>query len=298
MEELAGVVLPYVRGRQKRGEIGQLTAKCHRGILWQFAEHAGCTPARLTRKHVERWLESLEHLAAGTRRNRYSVVARFCRWLHDEGLCPRDATKGMPRLREPRRVPRALQADAVTATLQACPDLRAQVIVVLMVQEGLRRGEVAKLQVGDFDLTHRMMRVEGKGGHQRVLPITDECYELVLRYLTQEGLRAGPLLRSYQFPTKGLHPETVSRIVRQAMQDAGVKRAPFDGVNPHALRHTAATDMLRSGAHIRDVQHALGHAHLQTTETYLPYLVGTLEQAMGGRRYGKGPSALVADLAG
>jgi site-specific recombinase XerD len=69
------------------------------------------------------------------------------------------------------------------------------------------------------------------------------------------------------------------------MSEAGIKRYRRDGVSAHALRHTSATDMLRSGAHLRDVQHALGHAHLATTETYLPLVVHDLREAMGGRQY-------------
>jgi site-specific recombinase XerD len=69
------------------------------------------------------------------------------------------------------------------------------------------------------------------------------------------------------------------------MWDAGIKRKARDGISAHAGRHTCATDMLRAGAHLRDVQAALGHRHLHTTEIYLPYLVNTLSEAMGGRTY-------------
>jgi integrase/recombinase XerD len=70
------------------------------------------------------------------------------------------------------------------------------------------------------------------------------------------------------------------------MRESGVKRRPYDGVSAHAARHTMATDLVRSGAHLRDIQHALGHASIQTTQRYLPWLVGDLRTAMGGREYG------------
>lgn len=262
-----------------------LTGRNHWMILGQFAAVAP-DAAVLTKHHIQRWQDSIEHLAQSTKRNRLTVVRAFCRWLHDEGHCPRDAGRGIKPLKEPRRVPRALDAEAVARILAACPDTRARVAVVLMVQLGLRRGEVARLEVGDFDLTNRLLRVVGKGGHQRILFITDQARSAVIEHLSVQGTVAGPLLRSHQFPQQGLHPDTVSAIVRRAMEDSGVKHAPRDGVSPHALRHSALTDMLRAGAHVRDVQAVAGHAHLATTEVYLPLLVGTLQQAMEGRHYG------------
>jgi integrase/recombinase XerD len=283
---LVEIVEPYVRGRVRQGEIVPLTARNHRGTLAGFASSAGCDSSRLSERHVRRWLESLEHLAPSTRRNRLSVVRTFCRWLHDEGHCPRNACRKIKPLREPRRLPRALTPDQVALILAACPDTRSRVAVVLMVQLGLRRGEVARLEVGDFDMTNRLVVVLGKGGHQRALHVTEQAHHAVMEHLAVQGTVAGPLLRSQQYPQRGLHPDTVSALVRRAMEDSGVKHAPRDGVTPHALRHSALTDMLRHGAHIRDVQAVAGHRHSQTTEIYLPLMVGTLRDAMSGRWYG------------
>lgn len=277
---------PYVRGRVRRGEIRPLTARNVRMVLNQFAAVNPVACSQLTKRHVERWLDSVEHLAQSTRRNRLTVVRTFCGWLVEEEMVRRDPCRQVRPLREPRRVPRALAAEQVAAILQACPDTRARLAVLLMCQEGMRRGEVARLEVGDFDMTNRLVTVLGKGGHMRVLYVTDQTRQAVSDHLAVCGDVAGPLLRSYQFPTRGLHPDTVSAIVRRAMEDSGVKRAARDGVSAHALRHVALTDMLRNGAHIRDVQAVAGHQHLSSTETYLPLLVGTLGDAMGGRWYG------------
>lgn len=276
----------YVRGRVRRGEIAVLTARNHRMVLGQFAM-AAPVAAVMTRAHVRKWQDSIEHLAQATKRNRLTIVRAFCRWLHDERHCPRDPCKGVAPLKEPKRVPRALDPEQVALILRACPDTRARLAVILMVQLGLRRGEVARLEVGDFDMNNSLVRVVGKGGHQRVLFLTEQARAAVIEHLSAQGVVAGPLLRSQQFPQRGLHPDTVSAIVRRAMEDAGVKRAPFDGVNPHALRHSAITDMLRHGAHIRDVQAVAGHSHIAATETYMPLMVGTLKDAMSGRTYGE-----------
>lgn len=283
---LVAIIEPYVRGRVRRGEIRPLTARNVRMVLGQFAKVNPVECSRLTKRHVDRWLDSIEHLAQSTRRNRLTVVRSFCRWMVDEGMVKTDPCRKVRPLREPRRTPRALSAEQVSRILEACPDSRTRLAVILMVQEGLRRGEVAALQVGDIDMVNRIAVVTGKGGHQRALFLTEQARTAIVEHLAVQGDVAGPLLRSFQYPTRGLHPDTVSAVVRRAMEDAGVKRAPRDGVSPHALRHTALTDMLRAGAHIRDVQAAAGHQHLSTTEVYLPLLVGTLGEAMEGRWYG------------
>lgn len=280
------IVGPYIAGRVAAGEIVVLTARNHRTVLGQFAVSAGCQLESLSTRHIRRWQHQSAHLAQATKRNRLTVVRAFCRWLVEEGHCAKDPCKQVRPLKEPRRLPRALDPEQVAQVLAACPDTRTYLTVILMVQLGLRRGEVARLEVGDFDMANRLLHVTGKGGHERVLHVTEQTRQALADHLAVQGHVAGPLLRSYQYPQRGLHPETVSTMVRQAMREAGVKKAPRDGVSPHALRHSALTDMLRNGAHIRDVQHVAGHAHISATETYMPLLVGTMEAAMGGRWYG------------
>lgn len=283
---LADLVTPYLRERVRRRELSPLTARNHYTALKQFADLYGRRPvANLSRRDVERWLEHYGHLAAGTRRNRFSMLRCWFDWLADRGHIKRSPVYGMKAPRKPRSVPRALSYESVQAALAAAPDQRGRMICVLMVQQGLRAMEVAGLEVGDLDLRERTMRVVGKGGHERILPITNETMVEMLRYLGMFPANGGPLIRSYKFPTQALRPATVGDLCRAMLYEAGVKHRPRDGVNGHAFRHTALTDMLRNGAHVRDVQAAAGHVSLATTETYLPLLVSTLEGAMEGRTY-------------
>jgi len=283
---LADLITPYLRERVRRREFTKDTARNNYTALKQFADIYGRRPvANLSRRDVERWLEEYSYLAAGTRRSRFSMLRCWFAWLADRGHIKRSPTYGMKAPRKPRSVPRALPHEAIQATLQAAPDQRARLIAVLMVQEGLRAMEVSGLEVGDLDLRERMMRVVGKGGHERALPITNETMVELLRYLAMFPSNGGPLVRSYQYPSHALVPMTVGSIMRRMLYDAGVKHRPRDGISGHSLRHTCLTDMLRHGAHIRDVQAAAGHSSIAVTETYIPLLVGTLSDAMEGRHY-------------
>jgi site-specific recombinase XerD len=148
---------------------------------------------------------------------------------------------------------------------------------------GLRRVEVSRLDWTDVDWHARTVLVTGKGGHQRLLPLLDQVRQVLDLYVRDErGTGPGPLLVAVHGGR--LSPHRVGTIVTTLATAAGVRRGAYDAT-AHALRHTAATDMLRHGAHLVDVQAALGHQDLTTTQRYLPMVVDGLAVAMGGRRY-------------
>lgn len=277
---LGVVVRLYVEERSKRGEVKGETPRTYRYTLGTLLDTAGWDlPAeRLAARHIEQWMER-KPLGEATRRSQLSIVRTFCRWMLRKGHTRIDATLDIASPRQPRYVPRGVQHAGVADTIAGCPDARAELIVTLEVQQGLRACEVCNLQLGDVDFGERLMLVRGKGGHERVLHITTETWAAIHRYLAEHPAKAGPLVRSYNHPHRGISAKYVSRLVSEWMHQAGV------AATGHALRHTAATDMLRNGAHVRDVQNALGHTSLATTQRYMPWLVGDLKKAMEGRSY-------------
>ena len=136
-----------------------------------------------------------------------------------------------------------------------------------MRREGLRVIEVANLQVADIDTVDHSMVVRGKGGHERALPIVDDVWGALQSYLSARGIFAGHLLQSYQQsyanPNDGLTAKYVARSVGNIFRRGGV---PGSG---HALRHSFATELLGRGANLRDVQVALGHVSISTTQVYI-----------------------------
>lgn len=287
MFTLAGRVEQYVKVRRARGELGVDTARnqlCH---LRGLAESFGARPIdQLTRKAIHRWQETVGHLAPASRRQQLSTVRMFCRWLVEIHVIDVDPTAGLPPVRQPRTVPRALPHKSVVALLGEAPDGRARAIVWLMVGLGLRCCEVSRLEVADYDPAGPWLTVRGKGGHERVLPVVAEVRSVLDRYLDETGIVHGPLIRSYREPWAGLQPGTISGLVAGWMSAAGVKSRRRDGVSAHALRHTAASDVLDSCGDVRVVQEMLGHAHLATTAIYLRRSsLGQLRTAMSGRSY-------------
>lgn len=276
----------YLRERRNRGELSAASERGYRARLDSFMVSVGVDRevGRMQRRHVERWLETLGGMAPTSRRAYFATARLFCRWCRDQGYVKGDLFEGLKPPREPRSVPRNLAPEDIAAVLMAC-DHRERVIAVLMLQLGLRRGEVARLRVEDVDLTNRIARIDGKGGHERVLPIPEQAAFELRRWLASQRITSGPVVRSRRDPDKGVRPETVGELLVAAMYRAGVKSCGWDRVSGHSLRHSSIADMLRHGAHVRDVQQVAGHVSIATTERYMPLVVHTLEQAVGGRAY-------------
>lgn len=280
---LSRYALAYVRERTLRRDFTRATAAGVRSNLLLFCRSVGdLTPRQLRRHHVEGWLTTMA-VARSTAGLRLSNLRVWFHWMMRRGLLHADPAFGVARPRMPRYLPRAVRPQAVCGILVTCPDARSRLMCVLMVQEGLRCVEVSRLEIGDIDMGERMMLVKGKGGHERVLPLSEETWEALLAYLAEYPARSGVLIRSYVHPHRGITPAHISEKVAEWIRASGAE------ATAHCLRHTMATDMLRSGAHLRDVQHALGHASLATTQRYLPLVVHDLRTAMGGRWYGDPP---------
>lgn len=280
----------YVQERVDKGELAARSAEGLRSKLWDFAASTDAKPENITRATVERWM-ARPGLSASYRRTRLSAVRGFCEWMLVNGHIRRDPTLGLRAPKIPPLLPRALTADQADAVMDtAGADPRTKLMVSLMLQEALRRKEVAELQVGDVDLRKRTVMVRGKGGHGQVtdtLPLTDQTMVALRSYLAAEGLGgSGPLIRSRVHPDRGLSPATVGQLVKDAMVAAGVKERARDGKSAHALRHTAAQDLVDSGADIRKVQRVLRHASIRNTEVYLRGEVRGIRDVMAGRTYG------------
>lgn len=277
----------YLNHRLAQRTLSPMSARNHRSTLAGFARAVGDLPVEtLSRADIERWLASIGHLRPATRRSHFSTVRTFCTWLTREGVLTTSPVMDVPSPRLPRSVPRALDASRVADVLLQCPDQRGRAIVWLMVGMGLRCCEVHHLELGHWDRRSRVMTVRGKGSHERILPVPSEVSQALDEYLAEYPTTAGPLIRSYRRPAHALSADALSGMVSEWMRAASVKRAARDGVSAHALRATAASDVLDACGDLRVVQEMLGHQNLSTTSIYLRRAgLPQMRKAMGGRKY-------------
>lgn len=276
----------YVAERQDRRRFAVGSAKTAWYKLQRLADAHGDLPVQeLGVATVDRYLDQFARLSPGTQLRAISAGKAFCVWLHRRGLITGDPFHGIDKPRSPRMMPRALDGDQVARLFAQCDCTRDRLILSLMVNEGLRCIEVTGLEMADLSFRDRTMRIVGKGGHERVLPITDETWSLITQYLEEVDHHAGALILDKRWNRNPIGAAHLSNYVAELMAAAGVKMRRHDRVSAHALRHTAATDMLRGGAHIKDIQAVLGHSSLANTQIYLPLQVNDLRTTMGGRRY-------------
>ena len=277
----------YLQDKLTTGVISRQTSLAERWMLVKFSELCPEDPSRITRRYIIRWLKTTSHLAPGTRRLYQGRVKSFTDWLLRRGVLRKDPFLDVPMPKVPRAVHRAFEPEQARALIAACIEPRDLVVVVLGLHTGLRRAELAALQVGDVNLSARtVFVVDGKGGHQRMLPLSTEAAAVVARYVAEQGLRTGPLLRSLSQPHRGIRPGTVSRIFDELARRAGVKVAAWDTVGCHSLRHTAATSWYQTTADVLAVRDLLGHVNLGTTARYVKGMnVEALRAAVEGRTY-------------
>jgi integrase/recombinase XerC len=157
-----------------------------------------------------------------------------------------------------------------TTTLMEAPAveqkyvLRDRAILELLYSSGLRVSELTCLNIGELDLAGGMVRVTGKGGKERIVPVGSRAAEAIQLYLDERGTTefSAPLFLNSHGGR--INRRSVTRIV-----DTHVMRiAAFKRISPHTLRHTFATHMLEGGADLRAIQELLGHASLSTTQKY------------------------------
>lgn len=259
----------YCNERVAKGEMTRGTADRVWYCIADFAESFGNRPmTQLSPRAIDRWLASHPEWKPGTRATQFTRMRAFCRWLVARGALDKDPFTGMKAPKRPRRNPRPLSYEDFRTLHSSLPDARAKLIVAFMYWLGLRCVEVSRLHVEDIDRIHNVMRVVGKGGHERTLPVVPQVQLALNLYLREHPASSGPLVRSYT-SYESLKPETISIMVRRWMTDSGVKVHAFDGKAAHAMRHAAASELAHATRNPFAVQRLLGHADIGTSMAYV-----------------------------
>ncbi len=230
-------------------------------------------------------------LSAATAARRLSALKRYFRFLLKEGLRADDPARGLSGPKKPRPLPKVLSEAEVDALFQAADQIdgvagfRTRALLELLYAGGLRVSELVALPLAAFARSEGVIAVIGKGGNERLVPLTEPALEAVadFRAVRDEDLpgQAAPTRRKaerFLFPSKSaaqghLTRERFAQVLKDLAVAAGLDPAR---VSPHVLRHAFATHLLANGADLRSVQTLLGHADVSTTEIYTHVLEARL----------------------
>lgn len=229
-------------------------------LIARLARETGtASPCEITAEQLLRFIG--RGIAPSSMQRERSDFQSFFGWLAREEYRTDDPSRRLPAVRVPRGRPRPFTVDQIERMLAAGAYRRTRVMILLGFLHGLRAHEIAKVHSRDLDTDTGMLRVLGKGGKTRYVPV-HPLLELELRHLPVDG---------YWFPARGTNPNphihwrSVSDQLRRARERAGIRGERLTG---HSLRHSFATQLLRNGANIRAVQELLGHASLSSTQIY------------------------------
>ena len=212
-----------------------------------------------------------------------SSVRGLHRFLAEEGIVEADVSRELRPPKLPMRLPKAIPVEDVVALIAAVGgeelhELRDTALLELLYATGARVSEAVSLNVDDM-VDDEVVRLFGKGGKQRVVPLGSYARRAVDAYL----VRARPTLSARGPSTPalflGLRGRRMSRqaawdVIHRAAERAGLAAS----VSPHTLRHSFATHLLEGGADVRVVQELLGHSSVATTQIYTLVTADTLRE--------------------
>jgi integrase/recombinase XerD len=238
--------------------------------------------ANLTPVHLESYRLALfylryrgRRLSLSTQSHRVSAVKTFTHFLYQAGWTLVDAGASVPSITVPPRLPDVWLSETEVLQLLDTPPLdgplalRNRAMLELFYSTALRSTELCELMLNDVDLRARELRIRhGKGGRSRLLPLGEEAYDWLVRYLDEvrPALLRAPSDTTVFLSVRGKPFCHVSLAV--AIRDTADRAGLSKRVTPHVLRHACATHMLRRGASLRYVQALLGHASPDTTQRY------------------------------
>lgn len=207
-----------------------------------------------------------------------SAIRSLYRWLNIEEIIDKDPAAALQSPKLPSTLPVVLSASQLDLLFDAVDGstpggVRDGTMLELLIASGARISELARLCLNDFDRSHKVLRLLGKGSKERIVPLYNKAFDSFDIYVRQ----ARPALLEKAHCSQS---DTTRLFIsdRGRPMDAAALRRRFDllvrkaglpaGITPHAMRHTYATELLEGGADLRSVQELLGHSSLSTTQIY------------------------------
>lgn len=257
------------------------------GHYCDFLKRSGCAPGAAGADEVRAWLAELQSdgMAKSTIARRLSAVRQLHKFAYAEGIVADNPAGGVSAPRKVRNLPKTMsvgQAEKLllearrqathtrgNARLKA---LRMVCLIEVLYATGMRVSELISLTVGMVSSDDRFITVRGKGGRERLVPLSPAARSAINTYIEVVKQTADEVhlpAAQYLFASAGrqrhLTRQHFALLLKQLARDAGLKASTL---SPHVVRHAFASHLLQGGADLRSVQQMLGHADISTTQIY------------------------------
>ena len=250
-----------------------------------FLAEAKVGPLAAGAATIRAFMASLDErgLKASSAARRLSAVRQFHKFLYAEGYAAADPTAAVEGPKRGRALPKVLSVDHVDRLLGVAKEAaenadaspaerlrgaRMHCLLELLYASGLRVSELVALPKAAALAKDRVLIIRGKGGRERLVPLTEAARSAARAYLAllqQQGRAAGAWLFPADSEAGHLTRQAFARDLKAAAAAAGLRS---DKISPHVLRHAFASHLLQNGADLRIVQELLGHADISTTQIY------------------------------
>jgi integrase/recombinase XerD len=262
-----------------------------------FLDRAGKSLATAKPTDIGAYLRSLSQagLAPASRARRLSSIRQLFRFLAAEGAIAEDPTAGFTGPKRARSLPKTLSVAEVDRLIEAARRrtentrgrehvraLRLNALIETLYATGLRATELVTLPRSVLTGDGRVLTIKGKGGRERIVPLTPTARAALDRYLNvgrdEDGL-AAMVRTKWLFASRSAQGHLTRQRLGQDLKELAMEAGlDSDRVSPHVLRHAFASHLLDRGADLRSVQQLLGHADISTTQIYTHVLEERLKK--------------------
>ncbi|MFV0340132.1 MAG: site-specific tyrosine recombinase/integron integrase [Parachlamydiaceae bacterium] len=230
----------------------------------------GMQPNEADRKTIRSFLSHL-HAQKKSKRTiarKLSSLRTFFKFLHSRKIIPSNPTEELESPKIEKKVPASITYDQVvhlfnqpdTSTLLG---FRDRTIMELFYSSGIRLSELASLELTEIDFSSHLIKVQGKGKKERIVPITQNAALWLQNYIQHPERNPSPALFLNRFGNQ-LTPRSIDRMFHNYLMQSGLSAK----ITPHTIRHTIATHWLENSMDLKTIQEILGHASLSTTTIY------------------------------
>ncbi len=250
--------------------------------LKQFLSFLNLTnKTEITKESFSEYMYELYHkkYSPASIERKIACFCSFSKFLLKRGYIKYNPFLNVKYPKKPEKLPNFLTEQEVEKILSSINTdnfigIRDRTILELLYSSGFRCGELTQLRINDINIANETVKIKGKGGKERIVPVGSYALKFLLDYLNERArFSKSPFLFINKKGAR-ISDRQVERLVKKYGKKAGI----IKNITPHTFRHTFATHLLDRGADLRFVQELLGHSNLSTTQIYTHLTVGRMKE--------------------